>query len=740
MRTKFFALLLALVPALALGQDSPPEVTFSTEKATYKAGEEIKGTVTATFAPGLHGYQNPPSKDYMLAVKVTAGAGTTLKTVKYPKGHMAMAGGEEAAVYSGTVEFPVVIAAPKGTGKVKLSLAFFYQQCDDNMCYIPNTIEVGADVTIEAAPQNPTIDVGEPAVNKPAPSSATVSVSNVPPTVLPGAKYQIELVVQTKGKLTLFPTPGAQRVTVTGAEVASVLEQDGSMRDGTGETSRYTLELVAPETTGEQEVALLVGYRQTDGEAPFAAQTGGVTYKLNVQAPPPTTDQEPEQPTTQQAPTSSSDGGLLGFLNNALEKGNWALIIPAALLTGLALCLTPCVFPMIPITVTFFSNQGEKTNGGRFSLGLFYALGIAITYGAAGGIAAASGGFVGELFTKPWFLFALGALMIVLALSMFDVYELRLPGFIQKNLKGRSGPVGALIMGLLMGFAAAPCAGALVLAVAVKVANIASIPVGVGMFGLIGLGMGLPFMVLATASSGAKALPKSGGWLKTTKAVLGLVVIYIAFDYAFKGLGMSPSEAPTQLAWVVVFAGFAAYLLFFDKSDPTVAVSRIKGVTAVGLGLLAGLSYSTYKQIKFDDEYAKLAAQQGAVNADSQVVGKTINWIPYNDENFAKAVASGKPIMIDGRADWCTICHEMEARVFHTPEGLIALSGVYLLEVDWSTDVPKEYIDMTKKRFSIKGLPHVVFMEPGGKNEFSVGNIHDVNELKTHLRRVGASL
>jgi thiol:disulfide interchange protein len=740
MRTSFLLLLSALVPALALGQDTPPEVYFKTEKATYKAGEDIKGTVTAIFAPGLHGYQNPPSKDYMLAVKVTGGAGTVVKSVSYPKGHMEMAGGEEAAVYSGTVSFPVVIAAPKGTGKQKIDVAFFYQQCDANMCYIPNTIPASAEVTIEAAVvQSPTIDVGEPAVNKPAPSTATVSVSNVPATVLPGAKYQIELVVQTKGKLTLVPSSGAQRVTVAGAEVVSVQEQDGAMASGTGETSRYTIELVAPAAEGEQEVALTVGYRQTDGEAPFAAQEGSVAYKLTVQTPPTTTTETPTQP-VDQTPTSSSDGGLLGFLNNALEKGNWALIIPAALLTGLALCLTPCVFPMIPITVTFFSNQGAKTTGGRFSLGFFYALGIAVTYGAAGGIAAAGGDAVGELFTKTWFLFALGALMIVLALSMFDVYELRLPGFIQKNLKGRSGPVGALIMGLLMGFAAAPCAGALVLAVAVKVAEIKSIPVGLGMFGLIGLGMGLPFMALATASSGAKALPKSGGWLKTTKAVLGLVVIYIALDYLFKGLGLSPSEARTQYLWAAVFGAFAIFLLFFDKSDATTAVLRIKGVAAVGLGLLGGLAYSTAKQITFDEDYAKLVAEQGATNTDSQVVGKSINWIPYNDENFAKAVASGKPIMIDGRADWCTICHEMEARVFHTPEGLIALSGVYLLEVDWSTDVPKEYIDMTKKRFAIKGLPHVVFMEPGGKNEFSVGNIHDVAELKTHLRRVGAKL
>jgi thiol:disulfide interchange protein DsbD len=390
---------------------------------------------------------------------------------------------------------------------------------------------------------------------------------------------------------------------------------------------------------------------------------------------------------------------------------------------------------MIPVTVSFFSNQGSKTTGGRFTLGLFYALGIAATYGAVGGISAAAGGAVGELFTKQWFVLALAALLVALALSMFDVYEIRLPGLIQKNLKGRSGPVGALVMGLLMGFAAAPCAGALVGAVAVKVADIGSVPTGLGMFGLIGLGMGLPFMVLATASSGAKALPKSGGWLKTTKAVLGLIVLYVAAGYVFQGLGLRPDMATTQIAWVAVFGAFAAYLLFFDKSEPSRAVTMIKGVTTLALGALVGLAYAQYGDIIRKDALKGLATDSG-----SQVSAAGITWIPYNDENFAKAVASGKPIMIDGKADWCLRCREIEHGIFETPEGLKALSGVFLMSIDWSTGTPDAYIDSTTERFDIHGLPHIVFMKPGGKEEFSVKDLKDVEDLKSQLRKAGAEI
>lgn len=756
MRRLIPLLALAVLPFVALAQDIAPKVSLKLEKANAKPGEEVKGTVTATFAPGLHGYQNPPTKDYMLAVKVSAGEATSLKSVNYPKGHMEMAGGEEAAVYSDTVNFPVVVIAPSTPGSAKVELAFFYQQCDAQACYMPATIKVNASLTVEGD-TGPVIDVS---TTRKAPREATFQAVPYTNKIKPGSSYTQVIRANSGRGLFFFAKEGSESaISIKGDGVETYTPPTGTSRTlgtekGRAVSSPEDLAIVlrAPDQPGTHEYTLNISYMQADAEGTFTRQSKTLRFSIDV------TDNEEENPVTEpgtrttppvdggtteppkRATTASNDDGLLGFLNKALEEGNWALIIPAALLVGLALCLTPCVFPMIPVTVTFFSNQGSKSTSGRFSLGLFYALGIAFTYGAVGGISAAAGGAVGELFTKQWFLFALAALMVALALSMFDVYEIRLPGFIQKNLKGRSGPVGALIMGLLMGFAAAPCAGALVGAVAVKVAEIGSIPTGLGMFGLIGIGMGLPFMALATASSGAKALPKSGGWLKTTKAVLGLVVLYIAVDYLFKGLGLSPSEARTQIAWIAVFAAFAIYLLFIDKSDATRAVATIKGVTAVGLGVLGGLAFASYQQIKFDEEYAKLLASQGPAAGDSQVVGKTINWIPYNDENFAKAVASGKPIMIDGRADWCTICHEMEARVFHTPEGLVSLSGIYLLEMDWSTNVPNEYIEMTKKRFGIKGLPHVVFMEPGGKNEFSVGNIRDVEELKGYLRKVGAKL
>ena len=743
---RFLALVVLLAaPLLVRADNTPPSVKLTLSKATAAPGEEVKGTVEVTFAPGLHGYQNPPDPNYVLPVEVVAGEGTKLKSVSYPKGVKEVVAGVMSAVYTESVSFPVVLFAPTAPGPAKLNLTFKYQQCDDQTCYPPSTVALTTNLTVAGK----TAPAPDAALGTVAPSQAKFDIEVPLKLVTVGTEYTVTLIVSPGRGLVLVRPRGAQSAfLVTGPGVLSSVSPAGKERLISGKSVtvysrdvKVPVVLKAPNEPGRRDLEVEVSYTQADERQIFDVQTKTVRFSFEFVAPPVAigaAGQEPPTTKVQQV-TQPAKSGLEGFVDRALESGNWFFIIGAALLVGLALCLTPCVFPMIPVTVTYFANQGAKTNAGRFSLGLFYALGIAVTYGTVGGISAALGGAVGALFTKPWFVIALALLLVALALSMFDVWEIRLPGFIQRNLKGRSGPVGSLIMGLLMGFAAAPCAGALVGAFAAKVAQIGSVSTGVGFFATIGLGMGLPFMVLASMSSGAKTLPKSGAWLKTTKAVLGLVVLSIAAGYLFQGFGLKPDAATTKLAWIALYAAFAVYLLFFDRTDSTRAVAIIKGVACVAIGLFVGVAYSDYQGIRFQERLAQAQAG-GSGQANGQIVGDTINWIPYNDKSFADAVASGKPIMIDGKADWCLRCHEIERDVFKSPEGLVALSGVYLMSIDWSTGVDPAYEKMTRERFKISGLPHVVFMGPGGKDEFSVNDITSVEELKQHLRKAGAKL
>ena len=405
-------------------------------------------------------------------------------------------------------------------------------------------------------------------------------------------------------------------------------------------------------------------------------------------------------------------------------------MIATGLIAGLALCLTPCVFPMIPITVSYFSTQSSENTAGRLGLGFMYTVGIALTYGVIGGLMGAGGRAIGDLFKMGWFNIVLALILIGLALSMFGLYEIRLPSFIQKNLKSRSGAVGALIMGLLMGFAAAPCAGALLTALALQVANTGSPVVGITVFTAVGLGLGLPFMALAVFSSSIGALPRPGSWLTAVKALMGFVVLGLSLNYLIPGLGIALESTTSYYIWIATLAGFLVYLFFFDQSNPSKSVVAIKGIGGAAIGILLGFNILNLQEANFKNELnEKLGNTAGGLVEPE--------WEEWNDESFEAALASGKPIMIDATANWCAKCHEIEDNVLNTPGGLIALQGVHTMKIDWSTGVDPEYEKKTRERFGIIGLPHLIFVTPGGDEEFAVQELKSVEDLEKQLKKAG---
>lgn len=480
---------------------------------------------------------------------------------------------------------------------------------------------------------------------------------------------------------------------------------------------------------GSKDLSAKVTVSKKNGEEPseepeLVASTGG----------------EPAKPAATTPPAPEDDSFVARLLREGFEKKSYLWILLGSLLTGLALTLTPCVYPVIPVTISFFSSQTSGSRSGRVGLGLMYMLGIGVTYGAVGGVAASLGGAVGDLFKKSWFLFALAIFMVALALSMFDVYQIGIPGPIAKHLKGRSGALGALIMGLMVGVAAAPCAGALVSSVAIEVARIGSVPIGLLVFTTIGLGIGLPFVVIGAMSQGAKALPKSGGWLKTVKSVLGIVVLWIAADYFFKGLGFKPEEPRTLVAWTIFYFGAAVYLLGFDNSGNTRIIFGIKGAAVLALGLLMGQAMTTRAGILKEEEFAKLAANSGG---KTKAVATKVEWVKFTPEAFEEAKKSGKPILIDGTADWCLVCKEIDEAVFKKPAAIIALQDVVTMKIDLSTGVDPAYDEAVRKQFNIVGLPHIMLFKPGGEQIRTFSDLKQLpnpDVLVAALKEAGATL
>jgi len=641
--------LLVLISCLAgWAADIPPKLSLLSPTKAGVAGSRLQLTVTITFADGLHGYQNPPSEDWMIPVKVSlSGLGVKVNRITYPKGESLVVGGLDtpAMVYGGKTDIQVEFTLPNTVGPRRIPVRVEYQQCDDQNCYAPNSL------------------TGELAVEVTAPAGATPGQSarsETPTPAVAGRAVEPPKAAETKNTV---PPPDAP--------VSMVPNPEDPVRGATAP------DVPAVAKTTEQSLSAV---------ETVAAST--------------------VDPSTQ--------SGLSGLLQESFRSQNYLLLFALLFVVGLAINLTPCVYPMIPITIGFFSNQAGSNRAARFGLGAMYMAGIAVTYGVVGGVAAGAGATFGALFTQTWFLYGLAFLMFGLALSMFDVYQIGLPAGISRQLKGRSGAVGALIMGLMVGVAAAPCAGPVIVAIFSEVAKLRNVPMGILIFSTVGLGLGLPYLLLGAASSGAaKSLPKAGGWMKAVKSILGFIVIGVGLSYLLQALPRSISEPYTLHIWAGFYALAAFYFIFLDRSGTTQAIFAIKATSVLLAGILIGMGWQR-------------------IQTPSQ--GPEIAWQPLTEASWTAAKASGKPIFIDATANWCAECRVIEANVLEKPETVAALKNSIAMRIDWSTGVDPLYQKWTADTFNIKGLPHLIVTRPGGSTSQVFNHLETPDELIRALR------
>lgn len=483
-------------------------------------------------------------------------------------------------------------------------------------------------------------------------------------------------------------------------------------------TIEIPFQVVLDKEPGAQKITFQLSFQQCDDQNCYPPGQVESTVDVTVAGEPVVAGSTtPAEVQSLASPEAKPEGqsGLASFVRENLNSGNWLALIGVFFGIGLAINLTPCVYPLVPVTLSFFSNQAKSGVGGRLALGFAYMLGIAITYGLIGGLAAAAGGAFGVIFAHPAFNIAMGLLMIGLALSMFDLYQIGLPPFISKHLRGRSGVIGALIMGLLLGFGAAPCAGPVIVTLFTVIAELGRRDIGIIAFTLVGVGLGFPYMILGAVSSGAKALPKAGSWMKAVKAMMGIAVLYFGLEYILRGVpGLTADQ--NRMAWMGFFTASAAVLLWLGKKETD---SRFHVVNGVGV-LLCGLMLGQH-----------LSRGSGAAVSELEFEKFTV-------AAWDEAKTQNKFIMIDATANWCAECKVIEASVFSKPKAKELTENLRLMKIDWSTGVDQKYIDETRVLFGIKGLPHIIFAKPGGEIAKVVNSLHSVEELEEILVEIGA--
>jgi thiol:disulfide interchange protein DsbD len=366
------------------------------------------------------------------------------------------------------------------------------------------------------------------------------------------------------------------------------------------------------------------------------------------------------------------------------ERGLVATLAIAALF-GLALNLTPCVYPLISVTIAYFGGQSVNASGKVALLASIYVLGIAITFSALGVAAALSGGLFGSALQQPSVLLAVALVLVLLAASNFGLYQLRMPSaLVQRAGKASTGVAGALVMGLTMGVVAAPCVGPIVVALLLFVAARQDAALGFALFFALALGMGAPYVALAIAAGSIRRLPRSGEWLRWVEHLFGFVLLGMALFFLAPVLGGGVVDVAMPL--LIAIAG--VYLGFLDSAGRTLAafvpVRRVVGI----------------------------AALIGAVWVAIPRAESAIEWQPFSPQALAAAAAAGRPAAVDFTAGWCLPCRENDRITFRDPRVAAEAERFAMLRADVT-----ETSDETERwmaSLEIVGVPTIVLFDPHG--------------------------
>lgn len=418
---------------------------------------------------------------------------------------------------------------------------------------------------------------------------------------------------------------------------------------------------------------------------------------------------------TSLAPTASPpDMPEAGRLAALLQDGSLAFVLGLFFLAGIGLAFTPCVLPMAPILSAIIVGAREPGKRHAFLLSLAYVSGMAVTYAAAGALM----GFFGARLNiqaalqNPWLLTGFAALFALLALSMFGLYELRLPSALQDRVnrllqKQSGGSLSAVaLMGAVSALVVSPCISAPLAGALIYISTYQDVVVGAAALFVLALGMGIPLLLLGLGVG--HLLPRTGPWMDTIKTAVGFGLLGLAV-WLLERIISAPL---TLMLWGILAIGISAWLGTKTQSTQMAALRNTLRVLCLvyGIALVIGAASGA------NNLWRPLAPLIGSFGQKPADVNSAPEFVTL-DNARVKAMLEGVspasgPAMLYIYADWCTTCRSLELNTFQHPEVQPRLAGLTLLKLDITKNTPAH--KMLLDKFNLFGPPALLFFNAEG--------------------------
>jgi thiol:disulfide interchange protein DsbD len=419
-----------------------------------------------------------------------------------------------------------------------------------------------------------------------------------------------------------------------------------------------------------------------------------------------------------------------GRFAEILQSHGAILAVVASFGFGIVASLTPCVYPMVSITVSIFGATQATSRVRGALLSATFVLGITCLFVPMGLLSAATGRLMGSALSNPFVVMGFAVMFMALAASMFGAFEIALPSALVNRLStvGGVGYKGAFAMGLVMGLVAMPCTGPFLTGMLAVIASTHSYVLGTSALFSFGLGLGIIFFVVGAF---AINLPKGGAWMMGIKWASGVVFAYMAFAFlrdrfdVVRGLVAYPGYAFGAVAAVVFFVGLGlgvAHVMAERRKSPIAHLSKTMKLASIVPAVAGAAMFVSWVPLNHDRALEIQNAPE-------------IAWLTNEEAGLAKALAEGKPVLIDFGADWCVNCKELDHETFPNlavrteAERFVAIR----IEDDDSPDFPR-----LQQKYGVVGLPTVIMLDKTGKEILRINEFVPPNRFVAALKKVPA--